>query len=136
MLLIDTSLWIEYLRGSESLATQRLRDTLESNTRVYIAPVIFQEILQGAQTLMQLERWDTYFSGLRICVSDDPMRTRQEAARLYLRCRQAGITPRASNDCLIARTAIEHQLILVHRDRDFSLMAEAIAELRQEAWLD
>jgi predicted nucleic acid-binding protein len=41
-----------------------------------------------------------------------------QAAELYVRCRLAGITPRSSNDCLIAVTAIEFDLPILHRDLD------------------
>ena len=134
-LLIDTSLWVDYLRGAKTPANDRIKETLTSQVAVFIAPVIYQEILQGAKSLEQLERWHQYFSGLRTCLSSNPLLTSQLAAKIYLRCRQAGITPCASNDCLIAAIAIEHHLLLVHRDRDFVQMATVITELRQELWL-
>jgi len=52
------------------------------------------------------------------------------AARLYQSCRRAGKTPRSSNDCLIARIAIEHDLVLLQDDRDFAAVASVAPELR------
>ena len=48
---------------------------------------------------------------------------RFEASRLYASCRRAGKTPRSSNDCLIARIAVEHDLHLLEDDRDFEAIA-------------
>ena len=45
-------------------------------------------------------------------------------ARLYVRCRWAGFTPRSGNDCLIACCAIEADEPLLHEDRDFCSIAE------------
>lgn len=53
-----------------------------------------------------------------------------EAARMYARCRWAGITPRTSIDCLIAQIAIEHDVPLYHDDRDFELIARVAPKLR------
>jgi len=53
-----------------------------------------------------------------------------EAARIYGACRAAGVTIRSSVDCLIARIAIEHDLALLHDDRDFEDIARVVSELR------
>ncbi len=60
----------------------------------------------------------------------DPIDTHVEAARLFAQCRRAGKAPRSSNDCLIARIAIEHDLALLQSDRDFRFIAEVDAKLR------
>jgi hypothetical protein len=49
---------------------------------------------------------------------------------MYLLCRRAGKTPRSSNDCLIARIAVEHALVLLHDDRGFEAIAAVVADLR------
>jgi predicted nucleic acid-binding protein len=48
---------------------------------------------------------------------------------LYFTLRRKGITPRSTIDMLIALTAIEFNLLLLHDDRDFDVMAEHIPEL-------
>jgi predicted nucleic acid-binding protein len=58
----------------------------------------------------------------------DPIESYREAALIYFR-RRAGITIRSSVDCLIARVAIEHDLLLLHDDRDFEAMARVVPEL-------
>jgi predicted nucleic acid-binding protein len=49
---------------------------------------------------------------------------------MYQSCRRAGKTPRSSNDCLIARIAVEHSLLLLHDDRDFETIAAVTPDLR------
>jgi len=44
-------------------------------------------------------------------------------------CRRAGITIRSSIDCLIARVAIEHGLMLLHDDRDFERISKVVPDL-------
>ena len=48
---------------------------------------------------------------------------------MYFDCRRAGITIRSAADCLIARVAVEHELMLLHDDRDFEKMAEVVPDL-------
>ena len=59
----------------------------------------------------------------------DPVESYREAALIYFRCRRAGVTVRSAIDCLIARIAIEHEVIVLHDDRDFENMAGVIPEL-------
>jgi len=49
----------------------------------------------------------------------------RSAAHLYARCRWTGVTPRSANDCLIATHAILAGMPLLHRDRDFGMIAKA-----------
>ena len=60
----------------------------------------------------------------------DPVITHAAAAALYRRCRERGITVRSTLDCLIAQIAIEHDLLLVHHDRDFDQLVQACPELK------
>ena len=45
-------------------------------------------------------------------------------------CRRAGVTLRSTIDCLIAQVALEHDLIVVHNDRDFDLLSGVVPEVR------
>jgi predicted nucleic acid-binding protein len=130
MVLVDTSVWVEYLRGDATPHVRTLRELLAGDEIVGVAPIILQEILQGADSEERFEKWRKYFTGLCCYVPADPVESHVEGARLYQSCRRAGKTPRSSNDCLIARIAIEHSLILLHDDRDFEAIAKIIPELR------
>jgi len=129
MYLVDTSVWVDFLRGDETPQVRALNNLLSGQEIVGTAPMILQEILQGADSAERFETWIKYFSDLFCFVPRDPVKSYIAAARLYQECRKAGKTPRSSNDCLIAQIAIEHGLALVHNDRDFNAIASVVEEL-------
>lgn len=53
------------------------------------------------------------------------------AAKLYFKCRKKGITIRSTIDLLIAQTAIENDLYLLHDDNDFTLIAKVDQRLKE-----
>ena len=123
MYLVDTSVWIDFLRGRRARHVDVLKALLEGDETVGTSPLVLQEILQGADSEARFETWRGYFAELACYVPLDLVTTHVAAARLYQRCRRMGKTPRSSNDCLIAQVAIDEQLILVHNDRDFDNIA-------------
>ncbi len=128
--LVDTSVWVDFLRGDPSPQAAALEDLLAGDVAVGIAPIILQEILQGAESRTRFDTWRRYFDGLWCYVPAHPVETHVAAARLYQSCRRAGKTPRSSNDCLIAQIAIENDLVLLHDDRDFEAIASAAPRLK------
>ena len=131
MILVDSSVWIDLLRKKTTPQTQRLRDLLKPN-QAAIAPVIYQEILQGASFQENFARLREYFNTLPFLLPLDPIGTYGNAGELYARCRRYGITPRSPHDCLIACIAIEHGTPLLHDDKDF----EAIARVEPRLLLE
>ena len=130
MYLVDTSVWVDHLRGKKTRQEQILAELLAGEEIVGVAPIILQEILQGADSDERFEKWRKYFAGLCCYTPEDPVESHVAAARLYQSCRRAGRTPRGSNDCLIARIAIENALVLLHDDRDFEGIAAVVAKLQ------
>ncbi len=130
MYLVDTSVWVDYLRGKTTPHVKALKELLAGDQIVGIAPIILQEVLQGADSDQRFEKWRKYFTGLCCYGPRDSVGSHIEAARLYQSCRRAGKTPRSSNDCLIARIAIEHALVLLQDDRDFDAIADTVSELK------
>jgi predicted nucleic acid-binding protein len=128
--LVDTSIWIGYLKGEENEAVKRFLDVLDLGLPFGITGVVYGEVLQGASTLADFERLRDYLSTQRFYHLQDPIVGYEEAARLYFRCRRAGVTVRSTIDCLIARVAIEHELSLLHDDRDFDNMGQVVTELK------
>src|ERR1700693_3767328 len=123
MVLVDTSVWIDFLRAAPTAQVGVLEALLGGDDLVGTAPIILQEVLQGADSAARFEQWRREFTGLMCYLPLDPIDTHVEAARMYAACRRAGSTPRSSNDCLIARIAIEHNLTLLEDDRDFKAIA-------------
>lgn len=130
MYLVDTSAWLDYLRERPTGAAALVGEVLDRGAPFGIASVIYQELLQGAGGDEDFETLAAYFGTQRFYHPADTVESYREAASIYYRCRRAGVTIRSSVDCLIARVAIEHDLALIHNDRDFASMGEVIPELR------
>ncbi|MGH8273650.1 MAG: type II toxin-antitoxin system VapC family toxin [Gammaproteobacteria bacterium] len=130
MYLVDTSVWIEAQRRKPRRKGLFLRELTEAGAVFGLAPVILQEILQGARNSESFERTRHRLALERCYLPKNPMQTFAEAGRIYARCRWQGYTPRSSNDCLIAQLAIEHDLVLLHDDADFEKIAQVEPRLR------
>lgn len=122
-MLVDSSVWIPFLRGDSSVEVATLVEALEGALPVWLAPPILQEVLQGADRPARFSRWDRVLGELPMLVEPDPRAAARAAAQLYARCRWAGLTPRSANDCLIAAYAVYNGVPLLQDDRDFRLIA-------------
>ncbi len=122
MVLVDSTVWIDLLRNQISTPVGRLRALLATGEAA-VAPVIIQELLQGASSPESLERLRAHFLALPILEHRPGAASHAAAGALYARCRWAGITPRSPHDCLIAQLAVEHGVPLLHDDRDFEAIA-------------
>ena len=128
-MLVDSSVWIAYLRGDNLVEVEFLAEALEQGAPVWLAPPILQEVLQGADSPDRFARWDRVLGELPMVIAPDAREAARSAAHLYARCRWAGVTPRSANDCLIAMHAILGGTPLLYRDRDFDLIAEVEPKL-------
>lgn len=122
-------MWIDYLGGTETRATGRLSELLDSGVLFGITGVILQEVVQGVVSREEFEEVSEYLGSQTFYHPQDPVESYKEAARIYFDCRRAGITIRSATDCLIARVAIEHDLMLLHDDRDFEAMVGVVPDL-------
>lgn len=127
---MDTSVWIDYLREEDTEGARLFEEVLDRNYPFGITLEIYQEVLQGAASEVDFERLAEYLGTQRFYRPEDPIESYREAARLYFRCRRSGVTVRSTINCTIARTSMEHGLLLLHDDRDFTNMASVIPELR------
>lgn len=131
MFLVDTSVWIDFFKASANPAVQRLKEVLSAGVEIGVSTTILQEILQGTADEQQFLKYRSYFETQPIYLPRDSIRSAIAAARLYFDCRRQGITVRSSNDCLIAQTALEHGLILLHNDQDFRHIGKVLKDLKQ-----
>ena len=129
-MLVDSSVWIAFLRGDPSVEVDMLTRALSEPRSVWLAAPILQEVLQGADRPERFARWDRVLGELPLLVESDGRAVAREAAHLYARCRWAGLTPRSANDCLIAVHAIGNDMPLLHCDRDFEHIARIEPRLR------
>ncbi|MGH8461751.1 MAG: type II toxin-antitoxin system VapC family toxin [Stenotrophobium sp.] len=129
MVLVDSTVWIDLLRGRKTKVVRQLQVLLDHDEAA-LAPVIYQEILQGASSAEALQALRSHFVGLPCLYPAHSLDTYERAAKLYARCRWQGITPRSPHDCLISQTAIEHRVSLLHDDRDYQAIARVEPRLQ------
>ena len=123
MLLVDSSVWIDYLRGYETHARDVLHRTLRDANLPAITEPIAMELLAGASGEDAWTRIDRLVTGLPL-LAINPTLDYRDAALIFRAARRAGRTVRRLNDCLIAAIAIRHDADLVHKDADFDAISE------------
>lgn len=117
MVIVDTTVWIDYFRDVSNAAVQWLEAELERQ-RLGMIDIILCEVLQGVPD----ERtFDSVFAELSRCEIFPTGGTEfaVAAARNFRMLRQRGHTVRRTIDCLIATFCIREGHSLLHRDRDF-----------------
>lgn len=122
MLLLDSSVWIDAHQGRSTAATQFV-DSRGEEEEIATTGIIFQEVLQGIRSEEEYERM-RHVLWSALILEPRELSTYEIAAQLYRRAREAGLTIRKPNDCLIAALALEHGALLVHNDRDFLALAQ------------
>ncbi|MCK4710720.1 MAG: PIN domain-containing protein [Gammaproteobacteria bacterium] len=135
MYLVDTSVWIDYINGTETKHVQFLDQLLSNPLAVGLSELIYMEILQGAKNQKAFDKFMLYFSGQKFYQLLHQENSYQDAAQIFFNCRRQGITIRSTVDCLIAQCTIENELILLHNDRDFLQMANVVP-LRQKCFIE
>ena len=126
MILVDTSVLIDFFRGVRGEAVEKLERVLETAVPFGINSFIFQEVLQGAASEKEFLLLEKYLRTQRFYHLADPIESFAKAARIYMDCRKRGLTVRSTIDCLIAETALEHDLLLLHQDNDFTAIAQIV----------
>jgi predicted nucleic acid-binding protein len=126
MILVDTSALLPYLKGKQTAASVFLERTFGEDVEIALTPGIAQEVIQGARDETEWRTLKRYLASQRMIHLADPLRSHLEAARIYYECRRRGLTVRSSFDCVVAQTALEHGVPLLHGDRDY----EAIRQVR------
>jgi predicted nucleic acid-binding protein len=122
VILVDTSVWIDHFRDVESPEALRLLSALEAEEDLCICGVVLTEVLQGIRDGRQFRAVKAVLSGLLYL----PM-TRDVfvlAAGIYRSAREDGKTIRNTVDCMIAACAVWHRVPLLHKDRDFLIIAQ------------
>ena len=120
MILVDSSVWIDYFNGIPTWQTDLL-DTYLSNVPVVIGDLIFTEVLQGFRSNKDYETAKNFLSvlpfrqigGYKVAI---------QSAQNYRFLRRTGVTVRKTIDIIIATFCIMEGLTLLHDDRDFDLM--------------
>ncbi|MBZ5573270.1 MAG: PIN domain nuclease [Acidobacteriia bacterium] len=126
MVIVDTTVWIDYLQGTDNPETLWL-DRQLTQQRLGLTDLILCEVLQGISEASEFDRvrdelllFHLFPTGGKLAVA---------AARNYQTLRERGQTVRKTIDCLIATFCLQARHELLHRDRDFDAF-EKILGLR------
>jgi predicted nucleic acid-binding protein len=130
MVVVDTSVWIEVLRDRAGMKRRALAKAIAEDD-VALTRFNQLELLQGCAGEQEWGLLKPYLDAQEYI--EMGRESWASAARMYFELRQRGKTVRSPIDCCIAQVAIDHDTLLLHRDRDFETIAE-IRPLRQ-MWL-
>lgn len=122
MILVDSSVWVEYDRATGSPSHLRLAGLIEGGGPVAVTEPVIMEVLAGARDDRResdLRRLLGRFELLSFDVASDF----DGALRVYRRCRAAGVTPRGMLDCLIVAVAWRQNATLLAHDADMDRVA-------------
>jgi predicted nucleic acid-binding protein len=126
VILVDSSAWVELDRATESPVDKRLTQLIETDAGVVaVTEPVVMEVVAGARDdrrEQELRRLLRRFRLLRFDAAVDF----DGAARIYRRCRAAGVTPRGMIDCMIAAVAQRSHATLLACDTDLARVAEVI----------
>ena len=117
MILVDSSVWIDYFRGTVTPQTDRL-DALLGHEPVAIGDLILAEVLQGFTNDRDFNQALRLMTALQV-VNLGGQDMAIQAARNFRTLRALGVTVRKTIDTVIATCAIEKNLELLYSDRDF-----------------
>ena len=123
MILVDSSVWIDFDRGTDSAPAERLFGLIQSEGPIAVTEPVLMEVLAGSRddhAWAELRRLLTSFDWIPADAAIDF----EAAARLYKECRAAGVTPRGLNDCMIAAIALRSGASVLTADRDFAAMSQ------------
>jgi len=126
MVLVDTSVLIDFLSAVDNSGTTAFQSILDSGISYGITTFTYMEVLQGVRTEREFEQAKRYLETQKFYGFQDEKVSFAEAARIYFLCRKKGITISSTIDCLIARAAIENDIFLLHNDKDFDNIAKVV----------
>ena len=123
MILIDTSVWVDLLRGNGR--GPELAGMLRSQVPLAATEPILMELLAGTRNeneYASVRRLGTSVGWIPV----DPATDFDSSAQIYGHCRRNGITPRGLIDTLIVAIALRAECSLMTSDRDFTAMGTLV----------
>ena len=124
MVVADSGVWIDFFNAQANPAREVLRRMLhEGDTRLVVPDLVLFEVLRGFRD----EREQRQARALMMSLDVEPVSSVElclQAAQHYRDLRKVGVTVRSSIDVLVATFCIEHDYLLLHRDRDFQAFQE------------
>jgi predicted nucleic acid-binding protein len=123
MILVDSSVWIDYFKGTRTEQTDKLDDLL-GREPLAIGDLILTEVLQGFAHDRDFNQARKMLTSSLTVVGLAGQEVAIQAARNYRALRSLGITVRKTIDTVVATRCIESEYELLHDDRDFDPFAK------------
>lgn len=124
MVIVDTTVWIDFLKGRDTWEVAKLETLINEETDVFVTGIIVQEILTGVKSKKDRETVRKELE--RFIFLSPTLETHVKAAEIFDACRKKGYTIRSLIDCLIASLALEYDLTLLEKDRDYTLIKKVL----------
>jgi predicted nucleic acid-binding protein len=125
MVLVDSSVWVELFRKTDSVHGRALRRHLDAD-EVATTDMIISELLAGTTDDKRLAATRRALDACTY-LGQQPYVDAIAAADLYRACRRAGESPRQVSDCLVAAVAIRNDVPVLQRDRDYEVLGRHTA---------
>ena len=123
-ILVDSSVWIDFLNGHASSEEKRLVALLGGDDDLCTCGLVVTEVLQGLRRDGSYPEAVALFSDLTF-LETAGIAPYLKAAELFRRLRDRGVAIRSAADCIIATIAEAHGCWLLARDRDLEVIAES-----------
>lgn len=117
MVLVDTTVWVDFFSANLNPHVKTLENLIVDREDICICGVILTEVLQGIRDDSEFKKTKNLFANLIFLPM--PYSVYLSSAKIYRTLRRKGITIRKSVDCMIAAVAMEHEILLLHNDKDF-----------------
>ncbi len=118
MVLVDSSVWIDYFSTDRSTPQTEHLEQLVSTTPIVVGDLILAEVLQGFKSDSDYKTARSLLENFELVnISNTDIAIK--SADNYRQLRKKGLTVRKTIDCLIATYCIENNIALLHSDRDF-----------------
>ncbi len=127
MTMVDTSVWVDYFRGTPTPEAVWLEQAITHDADICICGTVLTEVLQGVRSDAELSTVQQAMDEL--IYLETSRNDHVHAAEIYRAARKKGKTVRNAVDCVIAACAIAHDIPLLQSDRDFETIA-TVSKLR------
>ncbi len=123
MITVDSSVWIDYLKGAQTQQTKQLDAMLgDSSLDIVMLDMVLMEVLRGIRSDHEYKNTKEALTALPVHPAGGETIAMQ-AAQIYRKLRSKGQTVRSSIDLLVASWCLHSDADLLHNDRDFAVIS-------------
>jgi predicted nucleic acid-binding protein len=119
-ILVDSTVWIDFLNARQTEQTQKFKQSIQNHDAICYCGFVLMEVLQGVRN--EKERFVVTQEFENLIYLDDDRSTFELGATVYRELRRQGVTIRNSMDCLIAAVVIQYGVNFLENDRDYKFI--------------